>query len=355
MNPRLTPLASALLLAISTPALADAAGAPQATELDAVEVHGERVVKPSSVKYTEPLLDTPQTITVVTREVMDQQALIGLRDVLSTLPGITFGAGEGGGGYGDKINLRGFDATADITVDGVRDSGLYTRSDNFNIEALELVNGANSAVSGAGSVGGNINLVAVAHARFDHHAAVAGADLHDPVHVRERNHHTAGEGHRRTGGAGAGATGDHRHPVLATGAHDRGDLVAVARQCHRVGQGGHVRIILAVGAAQRLAGEPAIGAEQGGQFNVQRRGQCVRHRSIVCRSWWAWPIPPAAPPVGRRVPRPGAGACPRAGRYTSSRRKASFIQLSCGAAGSPLASTTSKRHGRRARRGRGPR
>ena len=197
--------------------------------------------------------------------------------------------------------------------------------------------------------------VAVAHARFDHHAAVAGADLHDPVHVRERNHHPAGEGHRRTGGSGAGATGDHRHPVLAAGAHDRGHLVAVARQCHRVGQGGHVRIILAVGAAQRLAGEPAIGAEQGGQFNVQRGGQCVRHRSIVCRSWRAWPIPPAALPVGRRVPRPGACACPQAGRYTSSRRKASFIQLSCGAAGSPLASTTSKRHGRRARRGRGPR
>ena len=82
--------------------------------------------KASSVKYTEPLLDTPQTITVVTKEVMDQQNLLGLRDVLSTLPGITFGAGEGGGGYGDSINLRGFNANSDITTDGVRDSAQYS-------------------------------------------------------------------------------------------------------------------------------------------------------------------------------------------------------------------------------------
>lgn len=165
MNLRPSPLAAALLLAITAPALAaptgdvpaDAAG--QAKELDAIEVHGERVQKASSPKYTEALVDTPQTITVVTSEVMAQQNLLGLRDVLSTLPGITFGAGEGGGGYGDSINLRGFTASSDITTDGVRDSAQYTRSDTFNLEAIELINGANSAMSGAGSVGGNINLV----------------------------------------------------------------------------------------------------------------------------------------------------------------------------------------------------
>lgn len=165
MNLRHSPLAVALLLAIATPALAAPAGeAPadasgQAKQLDTVEVHGERVRKASSPKYTEELVDTPQTITVVTSEVMAQQNLLGLRDVLSTLPGITFGAGEGGGGYGDSINLRGFTASSDITTDGVRDSAQYVRSDTFNLESIELVNGANSAMSGAGSVGGNINLV----------------------------------------------------------------------------------------------------------------------------------------------------------------------------------------------------
>jgi catecholate siderophore receptor len=161
MKPTLrpSPLAAALFLSLSAPAWADLPADPSATELETVEVQGAKMEKAASPKYTEILLNTPQTITVINRDVMDQQNLIGLRDVLSTLPGITFGAGEGGGGYGDSINLRGFSANNDITTDGVRDSAQYTRTDNFNLESIELVNGSNSVFSGAGSVGGNINLV----------------------------------------------------------------------------------------------------------------------------------------------------------------------------------------------------
>ena len=172
----LKPLVAALSLALCANAHAETpadAGAGL-QELDKVEVVGEGQQKPSSVKYTEPLLDTPQTITVVTKAVMDQQNLLGLRDVLSTLPGITFGAGEGGGGYGDSINLRGFTASSDITTDGIRDSAQYTRSDTFNLESIELINGANSAVSGAGSVGGNINLVSKTAREGDAHAFALG-------------------------------------------------------------------------------------------------------------------------------------------------------------------------------------
>ncbi|MBN8817514.1 MAG: TonB-dependent receptor [Sphingomonas sp.] len=110
-------------------------------------------------KATRPLRDTPQTVTILTGEVIEQQNLLTLRDVLSTVPGITFGAGEGGGGYGDSINFRGYSANTDITVDGVRDSAQYTRTDPFNLEQIEVTNGANSVVAGSGSVGGSINLV----------------------------------------------------------------------------------------------------------------------------------------------------------------------------------------------------
>lgn len=125
---------------------------------DEIKVTGERWER-ENPKYTAPLIDTPQTITIVPREVIEQQNLLNLRDILSTLPGITFGAGEGGGGYGDSINLRGYSANTDITVDGVRDSAQYSRTDPFNLEQVEVVNGANSVYSGAGSVGGSINLV----------------------------------------------------------------------------------------------------------------------------------------------------------------------------------------------------
>jgi catecholate siderophore receptor len=161
-NPAVTPLAAAVSLFLSFNAMAETsadAASRNARDLDKVEVQGQRVVAPSSIKYTETLLDTPQGITVVTGKVLSEQNLLSLRDVLTTLPGITFGAGEGGGGYGDSITLRGFNANSDITTDGVRDSAQYSRTDTFNVESLELVNGANSVYSGAGSVGGNINLV----------------------------------------------------------------------------------------------------------------------------------------------------------------------------------------------------
>lgn len=110
-------------------------------------------------KATRPVRDTPQTITILTNTVIEQQNLLTLRDVLSTVPGITFGAGEGGGGYGDSITLRGYSANTDITTDGVRDSAQYSRTDSFNTEQIEVTNGANSVTAGAGSVGGSINIV----------------------------------------------------------------------------------------------------------------------------------------------------------------------------------------------------
>lgn len=179
---RPTPLAAAILATLHAATQVQAAeqqpvSAQQLPKIsvgtDAEDSYEQKVL--SSPKYTELLRDTPQSVTVVTRKVMDQQSLIGLRDVLATLPGITFGAGEGGGGYGDSINLRGFTASSDITTDGVRDSAQYTRSDNFNLESLELVNGANSVYSGAGSVGGTINLVTKSARQDDFSRFVAGA------------------------------------------------------------------------------------------------------------------------------------------------------------------------------------
>lgn len=112
-----------------------------------------------SPKSTRSVRDTPQTVTVITGETIEQQNLLTLRDMLSTVPGITFGAAEGGSPPADSITLRGYSAGSDITQDGVRDSGAYNRSDSFNLEQLEIVNGANSVYGGSGSVGGSINLV----------------------------------------------------------------------------------------------------------------------------------------------------------------------------------------------------
>jgi len=113
----------------------------------------------SSPKFTQPIVDTPRTMTVVPEEVFTQQGATSLRDVLRNTPGITFQAGEGGGGLpGDTFSMRGFSGGNDITVDGVRDIGAYSR-DAFNLEQVEVLKGPAGVVAGRGSTGGSINLV----------------------------------------------------------------------------------------------------------------------------------------------------------------------------------------------------
>ncbi|MET0241645.1 MAG: TonB-dependent receptor [Sphingobium sp.] len=126
------------------------------TAIDEPTIKVERAESP---KYTAPLVDTPQTITVISRASIEQQNLLTLREVLSTVPGITFGAGEAGNGYGDRILLLGQDAKNDVTIDGVRSGAVVSRNETYNIEQVEITTGANSAQSGGGSVAGTINLV----------------------------------------------------------------------------------------------------------------------------------------------------------------------------------------------------
>ncbi|MDP3815672.1 TonB-dependent siderophore receptor [Pseudomonas sp.] len=165
-------LASAIGLAVASYACAGLAAAgekTQAVELGAVNVQGKqeqqekeyKVDSASSPKYTAPLLDTPQTITVVPAAVIKEQNALSLRQVLGNVSGITFGAGEGGA-YGDSINIRGFSATNNIMLDGLRDSANMTRSDMFNLEMVEVVKGPSSVYAGAGATAGSINMVSKA-------------------------------------------------------------------------------------------------------------------------------------------------------------------------------------------------
>ncbi len=102
--------------------------------------------------------DAPQSISIIPREVIEQQSASTLRDVLRNVSGISMAAGEGGGGpAGDNLTLRGFGARNDIFVDGIRDFASYTR-DTFNVEQVEVVKGPSSAQTGRGSTGGYINL-----------------------------------------------------------------------------------------------------------------------------------------------------------------------------------------------------
>lgn len=111
-----------------------------------------------SPKYTQPLKDIPQTITIINKKAIEEQGATTLRDVLQNVPGLTITAGEGGAPAGDNLTLRGFSARNDIFVDGARDLSPQSR-DPFNLEQVEVTKGPTSAISGRGSTGGTINLI----------------------------------------------------------------------------------------------------------------------------------------------------------------------------------------------------
>jgi catecholate siderophore receptor len=104
--------------------------------------------------------DTPQNVTVIPQLLLSEQAVNNVQDALKNVPGITLNAGEGGT-HGDNINLRGFAASDDFFLDGLRDTGFYTR-DSFNLEAIEVYKGPASTLFGRGSTGGVVNQVSKA-------------------------------------------------------------------------------------------------------------------------------------------------------------------------------------------------
>ncbi|HMI76002.1 MAG TPA: TonB-dependent siderophore receptor [Steroidobacteraceae bacterium] len=112
---------------------------------------------PSIGAYTTSLQDTAQNVTVVPQELLIEQAASTVQDALKNVPGITLNAGEGGT-HGDNINLRGFAASDDFFLDGLRDTGFYTR-DSFNLEGIEVYKGPASTLFGRGSTGGVVNQV----------------------------------------------------------------------------------------------------------------------------------------------------------------------------------------------------
>ncbi|OZY85960.1 hypothetical protein CBP51_02710 [Cellvibrio mixtus] len=156
-----TALSSALLLTASA-VMADDAPAP-AKKLNTVKVEADAIGsykadKLSSPKFTQPLVDTPQTLVVVKKELFQQQAATTLSETLRNTPGITMLMGENGNtSTGDSIFMRGFDTQGSIFVDGIRDLGSISR-DTFNTEQVEIAKGPAGVDNGRGAASGYVNL-----------------------------------------------------------------------------------------------------------------------------------------------------------------------------------------------------
>jgi catecholate siderophore receptor len=126
--------------------------------------------KSANVKHTQPLVDTPQTVTIIKKEVMEEQGVASIMDALRNTPGITMQLGENGSSSaGDTFQMRGYAAQTSIFVDGIRDLGAVTR-DTFNIDQIEVVKGPAGADIGRGATSGYVNLITKLPTREDMYA-----------------------------------------------------------------------------------------------------------------------------------------------------------------------------------------
>jgi len=157
LHRRLAQVSAAALLAGHAPALAQDGGERAENQI-IVTGTSEGYVATNSVTATKtdtPLIDVPQTVNVVTREQIEDQAHHGMADVLRYVPGVTVGQGEANR---DQITIRGQNTTADFFLDGVRDDVQYFRS-LYNIERVEVLKGPYAMIFGRGGGGGIINRV----------------------------------------------------------------------------------------------------------------------------------------------------------------------------------------------------
>lgn len=104
-------------------------------------------------KVPAPLLKTPQSVSVVTREQMESRQVNNLQQALQTVAGVN-PVNFGRRGF-DDLFMRGFRVTESILIDGlVQSPGMWTRLQSYGYERFEVLKGANSVMYGQMQPGG---------------------------------------------------------------------------------------------------------------------------------------------------------------------------------------------------------
>lgn len=153
---------SAVAIAVSALAPLQASQAQEVKELAVSQANAQtedsyKVDVSTNSKYTQTLLNTAKSITVIPQSVLKDRNVDSLSAALRNVPGISMAAGEGGTPAGDSMSIRGFSAANNISIDGVRDIAGYSR-DMYNVESVEVAKGPGAAVYGRGAAGGSVNL-----------------------------------------------------------------------------------------------------------------------------------------------------------------------------------------------------
>ena len=109
----------------------------------------------NALKTPTPILDVPQSLSIVTSEQILRRGFTSVSDIIEYLPGVSMSQGEG---HRDAVVFRGVRSTADFFIDGVRDDVQHYRP-LYNLEQLEVLRGPNALLFGRGGTGGILNRV----------------------------------------------------------------------------------------------------------------------------------------------------------------------------------------------------
>jgi iron complex outermembrane receptor protein len=160
-------LLSAVLLA-GTSGIAHAQSADENDRPDKVIVvtaTGESSAT-STTKTSTPIIESPQSISIVSREEMDLRASPTISDALAYTAGVQ-AAPSGLDSRVDEVTVRGFAAggfsSNNNFVDGIRlpTGGQWTRTsfDSFAIQQVEVLKGPSGTLYGQSAPGGMVNIV----------------------------------------------------------------------------------------------------------------------------------------------------------------------------------------------------
>ena len=124
---------------------------------ETLEVKGKVLYKDqvNSLKPPVPILNVPQSLSVITDEDIKLQGFRQIGDLIRYTPGVNTSQGEG---HRDAVVFRGVRSTADFYQDGIRDDVQYYRS-LYNVEQVEILKGGDALLFGRGGTGGLINRV----------------------------------------------------------------------------------------------------------------------------------------------------------------------------------------------------
>lgn len=117
----------------------------------------------TATKLNLSLRETPQSVSVITRQRMEDQGLTQLSDVVVQTPGLTLSGGGNIGSDSSPIYARGFQVD-NYQIDGVSQlysnyGDIFQTNDMALYDHVEVVRGATGLMTGIGLPGATINLI----------------------------------------------------------------------------------------------------------------------------------------------------------------------------------------------------